>query len=50
MKLEGKVAVVKGAGSGIRQATTLKFACEEASGVVGDYDEVTGKETEALVS
>ena len=46
MKLEGKVAVVTGAGSGIGRATALKFAREGAKVVVAEYNEQTGKETE----
>ena len=49
MKLEGKVAVITGAGSGIGRATALKFAREGARVVVAEYNEETGKETEDLV-
>ena len=49
MKLEGKVAVITGAGSGIGRATALKFAREGARVVVAEYNEGTGKETEDLV-
>jgi len=49
MKLENKVAVITGAGSGIGRATALKFAREGARVIVAEYNEETGKETENLV-
>ena len=49
MKLDNKVAVITGAGSGIGRATALKFAREGARVVVAEYNEETGKETEDLV-
>jgi len=45
MKLEGKVAVITGAGSGIGQATALLFAREGARVVVADIDEAGAKQT-----
>ena len=49
MKLEGKVAVVTGAGSGIGRATALRFAREGAKVIIAEYNEKTGRETEGLV-
>jgi len=43
--LEGKVAVVTGAGSGIGRATAIMFAKEGAKVVATDYNEATGTET-----
>ncbi len=45
MKLENKVAVITGAGSGIGRAAALKFAREGARVVVAEYNEQTGKES-----
>jgi NAD(P)-dependent dehydrogenase (short-subunit alcohol dehydrogenase family) len=42
-RLEGRVAVVTGGGSGIGLATVRRFAQEGARVVVGDVDEVAGK-------
>jgi NAD(P)-dependent dehydrogenase (short-subunit alcohol dehydrogenase family) len=43
--LDGKTAVVTGAGSGIGRASALRFAEEEANVVVADIAEQTGRET-----
>ena len=49
MELQGKVAVVTGAGSGIGRATAIAFAAAGTSVLIADIDEVGGEETVALV-
>jgi NAD(P)-dependent dehydrogenase (short-subunit alcohol dehydrogenase family) len=49
MKLDKKVAVITGAGSGIGQATALLFAKEGANVVVVDLDPKGGQETIDLI-
>ena|SRR5581483_11202735 len=49
MDLEGKVAVVTGAGSGIGRATALAFAAAGATVLVADIDEIGGNETVGLI-
>ena len=49
MEIEGKIAVVTGAGSGIGRATALAFAAAGATVVVADVDEPGGDETVGLV-
>jgi NAD(P)-dependent dehydrogenase (short-subunit alcohol dehydrogenase family) len=44
-RLEGKVAAITGAGSGIGQATALLFAREGAKVIVGDIDDNSGMKT-----
>ncbi len=48
-RLEGKVAVVTGAGRGIGRATALRFAQEGAAVVINDVDPDPGEETAQLV-
>ncbi|MFM7186595.1 MAG: glucose 1-dehydrogenase [Armatimonadota bacterium] len=49
MRLEGKVAIVTGGGSGIGRETCLRFAAEGAKLVVADLGIVGAEETVALV-
>lgn len=44
-RLAGKVAVVTGGASGMGRATALRFCAEGAKVVIGDMNEVHGKET-----
>ena len=48
-RLDGKVAIITGAGSGIGRASALLFAEEGAKIVVAELDEAAGRETVALV-
>ena len=50
MRLDGKVAVVTGGGSGIGRATVLRFAAEGASVLVADRDSAGAEETARLGS
>ncbi|HEY8528946.1 MAG TPA: SDR family oxidoreductase [Paenibacillaceae bacterium] len=50
MKLEGKVAVVTGAGSGMGREIAKLFAKEGAKVVVSDYVEQTAKETVDMIT
>jgi NAD(P)-dependent dehydrogenase (short-subunit alcohol dehydrogenase family) len=47
-RLDGKVAVITGGGSGIGRATALRFLAEGASVIVADFNESTGQETLGL--
>ena len=49
MRLEGKVAIVTGGGSGIGRETCLRFAAEGARIVVADLGIASAEETVALV-
>jgi len=49
MRLEGKVAIITGAGSGIGQATAQLFAEEGAKVVVPEYNATTGQKTVDLI-
>lgn len=49
MRLEGRVAIITGAASGIGRAMTVEFAREGARVVVADVDEKGGRETVRLV-
>ena len=49
MRLEGKVALITGAGSGIGRATANRFAAEGASIVASDISEVSAVETVAAI-
>ena len=49
MKLQGKVAIVTGAGSGIGRATAQTFAQEGAKVIVAERNAATGLETTELI-
>lgn len=50
MKLQGKVAIVTGAASGIGRASAIAFAREGARVVVVDIDKPNGEETAAMIA
>ncbi|MFD0616213.1 SDR family NAD(P)-dependent oxidoreductase, partial [Paenibacillus sp. GCM10027629] len=45
MRLQDKVTLITGAGSGIGRSTALLFASEGAAVIVNDVDEAKGRET-----
>ncbi|MGH2392209.1 MAG: SDR family NAD(P)-dependent oxidoreductase [Candidatus Limnocylindria bacterium] len=49
MRLEGKVAIITGAGSGMGRVAAQMFAAEGAKILVAEYDEKAGAETADLV-
>ncbi len=44
-RLQGKVAVITGAGRGIGKATAIKFAAEGAISIIAEYDQSLGTST-----
>jgi 3-oxoacyl-[acyl-carrier protein] reductase len=48
-RLQDKVAVITGAGSGLGRAMALRFAAEGARVLVTDLDEASGRETVATI-
>lgn len=48
-RLEGKVAIITGAGAGIGRCAALKFAQEGARVAIAERSDEAGKETEAMV-
>ena len=50
MRLEGKVAIITGAGSGMGRVAAQMFAAEGAKVVVAEFDERAGDETVASVA
>lgn len=48
--MQGKVALVTGAGSGIGRATALTFARSGAAVLVGDINDASGEETVAMIA
>ncbi|PZN09899.1 MAG: 3-oxoacyl-ACP reductase [Bacillota bacterium] len=49
MRLQGKVAIITGAGKGIGRATAVLFAREGARVVVAEVDRATGEETAGTI-
>src|SRR4051794_40594906 len=49
-RLQGRVAVITGGGSGIGRAAAVRFAAEAAPVVVADLNEAGARETASLVA
>ena len=49
MRLENKVAIITGAGSGMGRASAILFAQEGCKVVIAEYNEASGKETEEII-
>lgn len=49
MKLNGKIAIITGAGSGMGRASAIRFAEEGAKVVVADINDAGGKETAEMI-
>jgi len=49
MRLEGKIAIITGAASGLGQAAALRFAKEGAAVCIADLDTTNGAETARLI-
>jgi NAD(P)-dependent dehydrogenase (short-subunit alcohol dehydrogenase family) len=49
MRLDGKIAIITGAGAGIGHATAVMFGKEGASVIVADIDQEKGMETVGLI-
>jgi NAD(P)-dependent dehydrogenase (short-subunit alcohol dehydrogenase family) len=49
LKLNGKIAIVTGGGSGIGRSTAIRFAKEGAKVAVADLDSQSGEETVSLI-
>ncbi|MFI5419997.1 MAG: SDR family NAD(P)-dependent oxidoreductase, partial [Nitrososphaerales archaeon] len=49
-QLDGKVAIITGAGSGIGRATAMLFASEGARVVIADISEEGGKKTQEMIA
>lgn len=48
-RLDAKVAILTGAGSGIARATARRFAIEGAHVVIAEIDEASGRETQSML-